>query len=85
VSELEQKPLSLSEARQKALAITHEACARRAEAAERDPDQAACPECAKLELALREIHDRAHSWNNIPACSDIERMAFDALGLERGK
>ena len=39
---------------------------------------------ADLELALRKIHDRAHSWNNIPACSDIEQIAFDALGLKDG-
>ena len=25
----------------------------------------------ELEAHLRKIHDRAHSWNNIPACSDI--------------
>jgi len=39
---------------------------------------------ADLELALRKIHDRAHSWNNIPACSDIEQIAFAALGLKDG-
>ena len=39
----------------------------------------------EVELALRKIHDRAHEWNAIPLCVEIERMAFDALGLERGK
>ena len=40
-------------------------------------------QAAVLEMAahLRKIHDRAHSWNNIPACSDIEQMAAQALGL----
>jgi hypothetical protein len=38
----------------------------------------------KLEAHLRKIHDRAHSWNNIPACSDIEQMAAQALGLKGG-
>lgn len=39
---------------------------------------------AELEAHLRKIHDRAHSWNNIPACSDIEQMAAQALGLKGG-
>ena len=49
------------------------------------------PECdklqdriAELELALRKIHDRAHEWNAIPLCVELEQIAFDALGLKGG-
>ena len=38
----------------------------------------------ELEAHLRKIHDRAHSWNNIPACGDVEQMAAQALGLKGG-
>ena len=38
----------------------------------------------ELEAHLRKIHDRARAWNNIPACSDIEQMAAQALGLKGG-
>jgi len=38
----------------------------------------------ELEAHLRKIHDRAHAWNSIPACSDVEQMAAQALGLGRG-
>ena len=38
----------------------------------------------ELEAHLRKIHDRAHAWNNIPACGDVEQMAAQALGLGRG-
>jgi len=38
----------------------------------------------ELKAHLRKIHDRAHSWHNIPACSDIEQMAAQALGLKGG-
>ena len=56
------------------------------------PPTPACPTCdeltkriEELEAHLRKIHDRAHAWNNIPACSDIEQMAAQALGLGRGR
>ena len=39
---------------------------------------------AELQAHLRRVHDRAHSWNSIPACSDIEQMAAQALGLRGG-
>jgi len=55
------------------------------------PPTPACPTCdeltkriEELEAHLRKIHDRAHSWNNIPACGDIEQMAAQALGLKGG-
>ena len=38
----------------------------------------------ELEAHLRKIHDRAHAWNNIPACGDVEQMAAQALGLKGG-
>ena len=55
----------------------------RAEKAERERDEAR-KRVAELEAHLRKIHDRAHSWNSIPACSDIEQMAAQALGLKGG-
>ena len=39
---------------------------------------------AELEAALRTIHDRAHTWNAIPLCVEIERMAAEVLGLKGG-
>jgi len=39
---------------------------------------------AELEFALRKIYDRAHEWNAIPLCVELEQMAFDALGLKGG-
>ena len=48
---------------------------------ERDALQARVKE---LKAHLRKIHDRAHSWRNIPACGDVEQMAAQALGLKGG-
>ena len=48
-------PMTLGEARQRALAIVDEVYARRAEAAERDPDQAACPECAEKDAEIERL------------------------------
>ena len=56
---------------------------KRAEQAERERDEAR-KRVAELKAHLRKVHDRAHSWNNIPACSDIEQMAAQALGLKGG-
>ena len=50
-----ERPMTLGEARQKALAIVDEVYARRAEAAERDPDQAACPECAEKDAEIERL------------------------------
>ena len=53
------------------------------ECAEKERDRARA-RAAELEFAVRKIHDRAHEWNAIPLCVELEQMAFDALGLKGG-
>ena len=61
--------------------------AAKAEAARLDADLQVARDqkrIAELKAHLRKIHDRAHSWRNIPACGDVEQMAAQALGLKGG-
>ena len=90
-------PVRLGEAARRAVHVLHAAEARRAEAAERDPDQAACPECAAkdaeiarlrancLDAVAREGRAVARSSAFARALVNMAEAAIDVVGIRDGR